>query len=174
MTDLSNKTIADRLSETIQEKKEVDIFFKHENKRITVINENQYKLYQGNEYKTARLLDSVECLEGINGSLKFMDFLSHIEGRETNNFREVLVRTEKMTLLEYMDQKNKGLKRKIEDAASWLICVADNSITIENSNLKLNNLFNIFSTEMEFYLRSLSTGKCYLCGYFSLLMPYWL
>jgi hypothetical protein len=70
----------------------------------------------------------------------------------------VLARAEKMTVLTYTDQKNKGLKRKLADAASWLICTADNSITIENSNLKLNALFNIFDTEMESYLRALSTG----------------
>jgi hypothetical protein len=70
----------------------------------------------------------------------------------------VLVRAEKMTGLAYADQKSKGLQRKLADAASWLICIADNSITIENSNLKLNALFNIFDSEMESYVRSLSTG----------------
>jgi hypothetical protein len=157
-TDLSNKIIADRSREIIEEKKELDIFFNNENKRITVINENQYELNQGNEYKTFRLLDSSECLEGINEILKFIDFLSHTEGGEEKNFRDILGKTENMTLLEYTDQKMKGLKRKIDDAANWLICVADNSIAIENSNLKINTLFTIFSTEMEIYLRSLSTG----------------
>jgi hypothetical protein len=72
------------LRDTVEEKKELDIFFNNENQRISVISKNQYLFKQNDEYEAFMVLDSGECLDGVNESLNFMDVLSHTGGEEKN------------------------------------------------------------------------------------------
>jgi hypothetical protein len=72
------------LRETVEEKKELDIFFNNENQRISVISKNQYLFKQNDEYEAFMVLDRGECLDGVVESLNFTNVLSHTGGEEKN------------------------------------------------------------------------------------------